>query len=391
MAFFVQKPIPRGILWLLFFSSVLAVLSFPVVARAWFDWLNGGSDWRQGDWLINMGSGFIRRGLMGDSLIALSDATGWPLLAVAQLFQGLLFVMLVFVVWLIGLLCPNRRLLAFLAASPAIFLIFWAGDIQGTMRKELFGLLALALLALNGICRWRGPVLPVAAVVLFTLGCIGNILHVFMLPALIAGLLMTREAGLISSRQFAGLVITSLAMSALWMGVAVWFREVPELTGMCARLVARGLDKDICGGAIGWTVAGNIDHASELSLKLTAGALKRYVIVAALCMLPVALSFRFFAERRDLAILAAITFLPLLPLYGVATDWGRWISISYTAWALLLLQGHASGRFTLLKTPPTGLIAGLLLLALVISPEHGIGWQPGGAVRSVLAAAQDFR
>lgn len=44
---------PRAILY----SLCFALLSFPVIARSWFDYLIGGHGWRQGDWLINFDPG----------------------------------------------------------------------------------------------------------------------------------------------------------------------------------------------------------------------------------------------------------------------------------------------------------------------------------------------
>lgn len=377
--------------WAAPFSLALAVLSFPVMARAWFDYLHNGSGWRQGDWLINLGAGFVRRGIMGDGFILLSDITGVSLLIVVQAFQIALFIAVIFVVWIIGLMHSNRRLLLFLAASSGFLVIFWAGDPQGTMRKELFGLLALALLAMSQIRDRPATIWAVLAVILYTLGCIGNILHAFMLPSVILSLYFLSEGGQISDRLFKTLAAFSLAMSALWLGCAVLFRGAPELAGICEPLIARGLDDGFCQGALLWTVTGEIDHIDQLMTKMTSAALLHFLVAATFLLIPVALSFSVFWERRVLIFLAIITFATFLPLYIVATDWGRWLSISYTSYVFLLLQAHATGRLTIIKTPPLRLSLSLLVLALLMSPEHGIDWKLGGAVREVISAALAFR
>ena len=377
--------------WLLAVSLFLALLSFSIVARAWFDHLTGGHGWRQGDWLINLGEGFVRRGLFGDALIRLSDATGLPLLALTQVVQVSLFVLLVFLVWLIALGHRNRPLMLLLAASPGFFLIFWAGDLQGTMRKEVFGYLALALFTLNAVLGWRGAALPVLALVFYTLGCIGNEMHCLMLPGLLAGLWLTRASDQITQRQFTALAAVATAMSILWLSLALIFREVGALDGLCAPLMARGLDSAICQDALRWLVHGEVDHIGEVIAKLTSDRLTPYFAVTLLVLAPVALSFTLFREKRGLALLALIALLPMLPLYAIATDWGRWISIAYTSYVLLLLQADATGRLTQSRTPSRRLVLPLLTLALLVSHEHTIGWQPGGAARSVVSTALDFR
>jgi len=377
--------------WVILFSLVLAVLSFPVMARVWFDYLHAGNQWRQGDWLINFGSGFVRRGLMGEAFIWVSDMTGISLLVVVLIFQSLLFIALVMTFWIIGLMYSNRRILLLLVASPAFFPIFWAGDLQGIMRKELFGLLALGLLTMSSVISVRAAFYGSLAVVLFILGSIGNILHSFMAGSMVAGLYLAHEGGQISKQVFRVLATISLAMAALWMGVAIWFREAPDLAAMCAPLIARGFDEGICGGALSWMIADNVDHLAELRRQITPGAVAEYIVIASLSLVPVILSFFVFAEKRLLTILLVVAFVPMLPLYPVATDWGRWISISYTSFALLLVQAHAVDRLTIATLPPMRLVVPLLIVAFLITPAHGIGWRPGGAISGVISTVFAFR
>jgi len=376
--------------WTVLFSLALIMLSFPILAWGLFDYQMGGDGWRQGDWLINLGSGFVRRGIMGEAFILVSDLTGANLLVVVQVFQVLLFVALILVIWTIGLMHSNRRILLFLAASPAFFLIFWAGDLQGTMRKELFGLLALALLTLSSVKSARSSVYAMLAVMLFTLGSIGNILHSLMAGSMIAGLYLSREGGQISGRLFGILAGFSLAMAVLWLGLAIWFREVPELAGMCDRLLARGFQESFCNDALRRLVAGEVDPLSGVAQRLTPIALTVYFALVGLSLVPVVLSFFVFRERRLLTILLIVTFVPMLPLYVVALDWGRWLSISFTSYIFLLIQAHATGRLSVVSLPSPRLVFSLIVLALVISPAHSIGLLPASAVQSFLLTVAAF-
>lgn len=362
---------------------VIALLSMPVAARALYDFLNGGSSWRQGDWLINTGSGFVRRGLFGDLFIVLSDLTGLDLLLVVQFFQMSLFALLAFMVWMLCIRTPHLRIAVLLTASPGFLLFFWASDVQGTMRKEIFILLALALLAFGAQARKLSPVLPIAAVILFTLGCIGNIMIGFMAPALITAFYLLWQAGKMSRTGFRVYTAIILAMAALWLAVSLLYKEVPALAGMCAPLVARGLDPIFCEGAMSWTVTDNVDHTAQLLAKITPASLGIFTLMTTLALLPLFMSFRIFAERRFLLALALLCFVPMLPLYVMATDWGRWVSISYTAYAFLVLQALSLDRLTIATQPRLAFVFALLALSLLLTPEHGINWMPGGAVRSI--------
>lgn len=372
------------------FSFVLAMLSFPVIARVWFDYLHGGHGWRQGDWLINLGSGFVRRGAMGEAFIMLSDFTGVPLLIFVQVFQLLLFVALVFVVWILWLAHKDKHLLLFLAASPAFFLFFGASDVQGIMRKELFGFLALSLLTVSGVIASRSAFYPILALLLYTLGCVGNIMHSLMLPAIIAAYYLLRENGQISTRAFQTYTLIAVLMSTLWMGLAIMFREVSELAGMCDPLLARGFDESFCDEALRWLVTGEVNHIGEVTQRMTTANLAEYALVATLSLVPVALSFFVFVERGLLARLLIITFVPILPLYFIATDWGRWISIPYTTYVFLLVLAHSVGKLTIVRQVPISVVYVLLAASVLISPEVSIGWQPGGAVRSLISSVADF-
>lgn len=377
-------------LWSLFMGAGLLVLAFPVLARVWFDYLHHGSSWRQGDWLINSNAGLVRRGFVGDGLIALSDATGITLLPLVLIVQTGLFLGLLLILWRLGSSTENRSLFLLLAASPAFLPIFWAGDVQGIMRKEIFGFLALGCLALANTRPGQGTFLSVLAVVLFTLGCIGNILHFFVAPALIYGLYLLFDSGRLSRSAFRALTGATLVMSLFWMGFAVVFRDVTDAQAICAPLLSRGLEAPFCSGALSWIVAGYVNHLSEVAARLTPVALGQFAVVAFFGIMPVILSFSLFAERRMIALIAAIAFLPMLPLYAITTDWGRWLNISYMSYVFLLFQASAGGRLNMITRPRLPLIYVLLAIALLLTHAHGIGWQVGGAIRSVVSTFTAF-
>jgi len=118
----------------------LFLLPLPIWTRLLFDYLNQGDGWRQGDWLINFGAGIVRRGVIGEGLILLSDLSGVALLVVTLLAQGALLGLLLLVFWLIWRAHNTRIMLVLLAASPMFCLMLWAGDVQGILHSCCFSL-----------------------------------------------------------------------------------------------------------------------------------------------------------------------------------------------------------------------------------------------------------
>ena len=93
---------------------------------------------------------------------------------------------------------------------------------------------------------------------------------------------------------------------------------------------------------------------------------------------------------RHTQIRTGLAVASTLPLYFVATDWGRWLTVSYTSSALLLLQANFASVLRLRARPPLSLVLALMIAALLITPDHTIGWKPGGAVQNVIQTAGDF-
>lgn len=365
-------------------SFIFALLSFPVIAWVWFDHLNGGDQWRQGDWLINFGDGPVRRGLIGESLIAVSDATGISLLTTTQSIQTLFFLAAVLVLWLIALRCSTPLLIALFGLSPAFFMSFFAANPIGSMRKEYFGVLALGLLVLGSGTKRRAAILPVIALIIYSIGCIGNVLHALMLPIVIAGFHLLYKQGRMTAWSFAILAVLATSVATLSLAYAITFKEINDLSLVCTPLTQRGLQADICNGAIRWLVAGEVDHRAELLQRLTIMTLLEFSVVVLLSLVPLWLARNIFAEKRLLVLIACICFVPLLPLYATATDWSRWLSLSYTATVLLLIQAHTARQLTLIRLPDTTVVTGIICVSLLVAPEHSIGLKLGGAAFEIV-------
>jgi hypothetical protein len=335
----------------------------------------GGSDWRQGEWLINAEGVAIRRGMLGSGLIALSDATGIGLLALAfKLPMALLGLILTSVVLFAVTGGPGDRLLLLLL-SPG-FVLFWGADPESILRKEVLiyaAFLPLILVAGRG---QGGQWALAACVAIFALAAAGHEMSVFFVPALAMAILACRSRDAASWAAVAAVTLLGL----LTLGFALRHPTVPDLALVCDPLVARGLSPTICEGAISW-VSRDIDFAQERLLVQADNPRAWTVVLAyAASLLPfvVALWQRpDFGRGLGLLLLAG---LPFLPLWVVALDWGRWINAHVAVMVFLVLILLRTGRLPGFGDPLPRLIY-LATLAVCL----GVGMRHvGGSIRAGL-------
>jgi hypothetical protein len=188
----------------------------------------------------------------------------------------------------------------------------------------------------------------------------------------------------LTKKAFVVLSAITIVMAVFWLGYAIRFREITDLTPMCAPLLERGVHAQVCSGAMLWLVTGEVNHAAELLQRLTIATLVEVTLIALLSLVPLWMARNVFAENRMVLFIVVVCFLPMLPLYATATDWSRWLSLSYTAAILLLIQAHAAQQLTITGLPKQGFILGYVCVALLIAPEHSLGLKLGGAANEVV-------
>ncbi|MFC3073145.1 hypothetical protein [Shinella pollutisoli] len=356
-----------------------------VLAR---DFLNGGNDWKQADWLINDEQIFVRRGLLGSLLIRGADllAVG-PLLATVALQAALAAA----TTWLTWKACIRQTVTAKLllvVASAGFFLVFWNADRQGAWRKELFVFLSLAILAYGAtfpaLPRWQ----RIASALVFVAGIAAHEGLIFFLPLYLVALHFAW--GNLLTRERRGLVaLFLLAVAAAFLSNIVQPR-LETVDPVCRPLLDRGLTADFCDGAIEALTHRLGEEMAAAAEMVTAGGLAQVLLAYGLCLLPFAV---YVADGRDtdrrLPLLLAAVGLPFAALYPVAIDWGRWISFHMTGAVYLLLVLRARGLAPEgARSWPLPVLVGIGLLPWAVAFSHvGATLWLGPVVRAVARAA----
>jgi hypothetical protein len=371
--------------------ACLAVLLFCtalILHAHLLDWQAGGHAWKQGDWLINLADGPVRRGLAGEALVRFGDSTGLGPLAPLMLLQAVLLLVLFAASW--GSLRPllaDSPIWALLLLSPAFFPLFWAGEPEGSLRKELLMFTSLALITASGRQPAAAPALQACALILAAAGGFAHEVNVLLLPAVLLAFALVRQHqghGLASTALIASPVITAGAAA---LAYALAHPEAAP-AAVCQPLLDRGLSPHICTGAIDWLDRGNAHGSAAYKAIFTSNGIYSFPAAYLLVLLPIALFIHQHSHRRLTTAFALLTALPFAPLYYVALDWGRWMSLHIVSLIFLFAVLRLTGRIE--KERPLSWKPLLLLLALSLlwSPRATTGIAKGGPMATLARQAQ---
>jgi len=305
--------------------ALFVAVTYSYIARSIFnaDW----HAWAVGDWLINYAAGFVRRGLLGELILKVGDATNFkPNIVVifTQVSLWIAFVLLFFI------RLRNKQISFYfllIIFSPA-FILFYGFDGAAVGRKEII------LIVLYGawLCKVEQKPAPTAtqtmlfSVLVFLATLIHELFFFYSLYFMFAVWIKpSREdnkwlvAGLIPLASFAAMVLIYFYGGSLLQ---------PKI---CQRLAQYEPGEQVCSGILNWP---ELDFSESISLFLsTLIPLKTLALVFSVLLPvgPVAL-FMYGAESPKRApsqviFLCFLLSVCSLPLFVIASDWGRFIHI----------------------------------------------------------------
>jgi len=320
-----------------------------LLAGLWFQiryltqsWPAGGHVWLQGDWLISLAAGPIRRGPFGEGLLRLSDMLGLSPLALLIGLQALL-VLLIFAGVARLLLAQQRGVMAMVLFTPGIFAVVWAIDPISALRKEMIALLALIWLAQPGGGLWRLALTGG----LMLVGGLGHEIMILLLPAwAITAYLLHPQ--LIRRPIALAVVGVVFVLGAAELFYALRHMRLTDAGPLCAALTQRGLSAEaLCGGAIAWLADPQNGTAKVWLAMQRSWTVWLHPLAWALAAAPlwrVWRSHRSAQAQSGWLILLAIA--PICLLYPVGLDWGRWFAVQITVAVVIMLGLAQRGYLT---------------------------------------------
>lgn len=298
------------------------------------NYLKGGHSYQQGDWLINGVNDDIRRGYFGSALIRISDFTGADLLLVLVALQIALVCALFFYFRKAAEAVKSPVIGYLLSVSPGLFSVLWLVETGGAARKELIAFAGLALFA-TGILYARRTALALGAFV-FAAGFWAHETTTFLMPAFLG---IAAVSWYVTELKRWLIVLTAAVTVSACLALlhALTHSHIPDVAGVCQPLLERGLDENICSGAIVWLDL-DLAHAREFTAgKATWQDLMEFSAAYLFALAPLAFVISRLGRRRLYVAFAILSAVPFILLCFIAIDWGRWISMHVFSVALLLI------------------------------------------------------
>ena len=323
--------------------------------------------YRIGDWLINYQGGFVRRGLIGQ-LIYLISTNKPNTIWIAYALQGIIYLVLSYFVLRLYFLQKRDRTWLLFLFSPAFIFLFPFYDSEGWFRKELLVYLAYVLLLYglrDGLFRvrylWISLSLYVCSVFSHEVASLTLIFFLYPLYQIVKQNPDQKRKIYLFMGVYGIVSVAGIVLAVAFPGGLIAVEKI------CQSLTFRGLQPEICDGAIRYLAYGMNHGLQEVMLMVqTKNYLLIYPALLLIAMVPIALT----SWWHQRIIFLALGFISLLPLFFVATDWGRWIAIFTT---LIFLSILFDSTLREIKTRSVSLLA-VIAYASLWSIPHIQGW-----------------
>jgi hypothetical protein len=303
--------------------------------------------WSLGDWFVNYGGGFVRRGLVGELVLGVARAAGVSPVTVTLLLGMAVYAVIFLVVrWLLRGSSGSWWVVA-MAVSPCT-LAFPAVDAFAGYHKEIlyFAGLGILIWMLRRGERREWVLMGYLSVVgVFTVlshepeACYS----VYYLSALMIGLGSLGRAVRVA-------VVPAILMAGALLAAVMHPGDARTVEGISRALGPGGL----CDGWIRHYIGMSQEGARMEVVRLVEmGHYRlRYLVLAGLAMAPAAAGFWVLWRRTELrsglrvvGVVAGVSMVASVPLFLYGIDWGRWIYMHvFSLFLLLMFLDVSAGR-----------------------------------------------
>jgi len=281
-----------------------------------------------GDWLVSYASGFVRRGLSGETLLFVGRRLGIP--ANMLVFSAVLGTIGLFCLALTFLFRRKRLTFWFvvLCLSPTC-LLFTFYNAAAVGRKDTLILAAFAWWAVlsRPLCT-RPAFWPAIAVGSFLLTLTHEMFLFFSPYFVFLAFLAFRQGGTRGGWR-ASLLIP--AFSALAVTLIFAYSGPVSDPALCERLVSLGAPSKVCNGILAYQDLGLMPALDEFIGHFDGQTFQGLALVFPLLLIPVYLCLISMDDRaltpgQITGVIAGFIVFSW-PLFVLALDWGRWMSI----------------------------------------------------------------
>ena len=360
-----------------------------------------GNDSTISEWLINYQGGFIKRGLIGEICFQIAKYFGLSLRFVIFLFQSFIYSIFLILTYRFFRNIPTNLIIILSIFTP-IFLLYPVAEIEVLARKETFVFIGL-ILFLNISNFNYSSNLPLYYV-FFILPIICLIWEpvVFFFP-FIASVLIIRLRNDEIMKLLGKIIVCFIP--ALVLSVIIETNPItPENHLILANSLKENFGED-CYMSCGMLLSRSsiISQFAQNSESFTLEIFIRYPLIILIGFGPIFLlslnsklktEVLFFKYFNNLFYPILLLLTPVLFLFAMGGDWGRWVNISYTFTVLFyfyLLQNNLleinlekiAKKISFIQNKKS-----LLVLCFII---YAFGWNPKTVLTGDVASFPGYR
>lgn len=310
---------------ILFLALLITQYAFQVNA--------GGHNWKTGDWLINYSGGFIRRGLIGTVSLSLADFFSVNVKWVVFGIQIFIFTLFAYFVLKEFFKFNKEKTSILWLLSPAFAFVFWLNDPAVAFRKEILIYLCLIffLKAFKGTS--ISSIWYTLGLFTFAFTGLSHEAIVFFLPAFLFPIYDFYSKTNVTKTFALKLAIPIILLTGITLLIAKKFTGSEESMHLvCSALDPYHLKSDICDGAISW-LKHDASFAHQEVVDFGPAVWLNYLFLGIISILP------FLLLKMDKSLLCFYLFsiAGIAPLFYLASDHGRWISMIVTSSMLVTI------------------------------------------------------
>jgi len=276
------------------------------------------TDWTTSEWLINYQGGFIRRGLLGEIIIQIHKLINTNPRYLVYIFEIISLSIFYYFSYKLIVKLNINFILIIILFSPISF-VFPLSDPESLGRKELI-LFCIYIFYINSLIENNEfKILFTISILLPIMFLIWDgaiiVLPFFVLLYILSRKKFNKETIILSFIIFIPAIITTLIL----------FKT--SISNENLDLMCKSFEEQCFGGILfsNQSIQNNINYVTN---QFKIEYLFTYIIIFILSFSPI-IFFNFLSKQNYNSIFLLICLLPMLPLFFIAFDWGRYMHIFY--------------------------------------------------------------
>lgn len=367
-------------IWLFYFVIVLTnyVAIFIYSENFW-------GVWKIGEYLVNYDHGIIRRGLIGNLFIPIGRFFDLPALYISYyvfIFSNIIMFFIFYIVRKLYLL-NTVNIGSFMLLYSPLYILFPFYCFQVAYRKEILIYLSFSILAyafafgVKKINQFKPNKYIWISFFIFFISLFSHETTIFTLPFFLFLIYKIKKKNLITYNK--AKLYYALFFTATLLALLLSFYLSTDLernllisNQLCSDLLEYGFAKQMCIPLSSGIAKNTIDYIN-LTSSFYIFLLKNYFLLFFIFLVPIFISnwIKVFENK----LLMIIGFMALIPLFILATDWGRWFNIYVFLIFTLILSEGVNIEFKIKKINVFFVFIYLSCLSMANShgdPEHSI-------------------